>query len=181
MAKTRRFTGLSLSKKDRALLRKMRAKGSMTGRRWRRIQALLLLDQGLSLRQTAAAVGGYGREMSRVAWRYLDRGLTAALGEEPRPGAPRLLDSPQEAAIVALVCGPAPAGRSRWSTTVLAEEVVQRGIADRVGRETVRLVLKTHDLKPWREKNVVRPADRPAVRRLHGRRAAPLRAWTPTE
>lgn len=175
MAKARRFTGLSLSKKDRALLRRLRAKGEMSGRRWRRIQSLLLLDDGLSLRQTAAAVGTYGREVSRVAWRYLDRGLEAALGEEPRPGAPRLLDSPQEAAIVAMVCGPAPEGRGHWTTTVIAEEVVRRGIADRIGRETVRLVLKTHDLKPWREKNVVRSAHRRSVRALHGRRAPVVR------
>jgi putative transposase len=25
-----------------------------------------------------------------------------------------------------------------------------------VGRETVRILLENHDLKPWREKNVVR-------------------------
>ena len=181
MTKDRRFTGLSLSKKDRALLRKLRSKGEMPGRRWRRIQSLLLLDEGLSLRQTAAAVGTYGREVSRVAWRYLDRGLEAALGEEPRPGAPRLLDSPQEAAIVAMVCGPAPEGRGRWTTTVLAEEVVRRGIAERVGRETVRLVLKTHDLKPWREKNVVRPANRHSVRALHGRRTSALRTTASTK
>jgi len=175
----RRFTGLTLTKKDRAALRRMRSKGEMTGRRWRRIQALLLLDKGLSLREAAKAVGGYGREMSRLAWRYLDRGLTVALGEEPRPGGKRLLDSPQEAAIVALVCGPAPAGRSRWTTALLAEEVVRRGIADRAGRETMRLVLKTHDLKPWREKNVVRSANRPGVRRMHGGRAAALRPSSP--
>jgi putative transposase len=181
MTKVRRFTGLSLSRKDRAALQKMRAKGAMTGRRWRRIQALLLLDKGLSLRQTAAAVGGYPREMSRLAWRYLDRGLMVALGEEPRPGGKRLLDSPQEAAIVALVCGPAPEGRSRWTTALLAEEVVRRGISDRAGRETIRMVLKTHDLKPWREKNVVRTANRPGVRGLHGGRAAPVRTRLPTE
>jgi transposase len=159
MRLAQRFTGLSLSKKDRIALRKMRSKGVMTGRRWKRIQTLLLLDQGISARRTAAAIGGYPREVSRVGRRYLARGLDAALGEEPRPGAPRILDSPQEAAIVALVCGPAPTGHSRWTTVLLAEEVVRRRIADRVGRETVRLVLKTHELKPWRKKNVVRAAD----------------------
>jgi transposase len=181
MSKVRRFSGLSLSKKDRAALRKMRAKGLMTARRWRRVQVLLLLDQGLSIRRTAAAVGSYERETSRVARRYLERGLDAALGEEPRPGAPRLLDSPQEAAIVAMVCGPAPPGRGRWTTTLIAEEVVQRGIADRVGRETIRMVLKTHDLKPWREKNVVRSTHRQRVRRLHGRRPPTLRTTPSTE
>src|SRR5262245_13161701 len=114
-----RFTGLSLSKKDRATLRAMKSKGVMSARRWKRVQMLLLLDKGLSARRTAAAVEGYPREVSRVAKRYLASGLEAALGEEPRSGAPRLLDSPQEAAIVALVCGPPPEGRGRWTTTVI--------------------------------------------------------------
>jgi hypothetical protein len=29
-------------------------------------------------------------------------------------------------------------------------------LARRVGRETIRILLQRHDLKPWREKNVVR-------------------------
>ena len=34
----------------------------------------------------------------------------------------------------------------------------RRGIVADVGRETVRQVLAHHELKPWRKKNVVRPA-----------------------
>jgi len=34
--------------------------------------------------------------------------------------------------------------------------VVRRKIAPGIGREAVRLLLESHDLKPWREKNVVR-------------------------
>jgi hypothetical protein len=37
-----------------------------------------------------------------------------------------------------------------------AEQAVERQIVERVGRETIRVVLASHDLKPWREKNVVR-------------------------
>ena len=31
-----------------------------------------------------------------------------------------------------------------------------------VGRETIRILLQSHDLKPWREKNVVVRRDEPA-------------------
>jgi hypothetical protein len=44
-------------------------------------------------------------------------------------------------------------------------------VVDKVGRETVRVVLARHDLKPWREKNVVRSPNRPRVRRPDGGRA----------
>ena len=33
---------------------------------------------------------------------------------------------------------------------------VKRKLVPGVGRETVRILLERHDLKPWREKNVVR-------------------------
>jgi hypothetical protein len=39
---------------------------------------------------------------------------------------------------------------------LLAEETVRRKIAPTIGREAVRIVLRSHDLKPWRETNVVR-------------------------
>jgi hypothetical protein len=40
---------------------------------------------------------------------------------------------------------------------LLAKEVARQGIVTSVGKETVRRLLKSHELKPWREKNVVRP------------------------
>ena len=76
--------------------------------------------------------------------------------ERPRPGKTALLDAPEWKRIVALVCGPPPTGRARWTVRLLTEEVVKRKLVPRVGRETIRVLLESHDLKPWREKNVVR-------------------------
>ena len=58
--------------------------------------------------------------------------------------------------IIAMVCGPPPAGRARWSVRLIAQEAVKRKLVEHVGPETVRILLQSHDLKPWREKNVVR-------------------------
>jgi hypothetical protein len=49
-----------------------------------------------------------------------------------------------------------PEGRARWAVHLLTEEVVKRKLVPRVGRETIRALLESHDLKPWRGKNVVR-------------------------
>jgi putative transposase len=38
---------------------------------------------------------------------------------------------------------------------------VKRKLVPRVGRETIRVLLLHHDLKPWREKNVVVRRDEP--------------------
>ena len=39
---------------------------------------------------------------------------------------------------------------------LIAEEAVKRHLVPRVGREAIRVLLLHHDLKPWRENNVVR-------------------------
>jgi putative transposase len=175
-----RFAGLKLSDKDRSELRRMeRGREHLSSRIWRRVRVLLLLDGGQGIRATALAVGGYPREISRVGKRYLKAGLEHALTEDPRPKPERKLDSSQEAAVVALVCGPPPEGRARWTVRLLAQEASRRGIVEPVGRETIRVVLARQDLKPWREKNVVRPANRSGVRKQDGGRAAPLRPASP--
>jgi hypothetical protein len=47
-------------------------------------------------------------------------------------------------------------GRARWTVRLVTQEAVKRKLVPRVGRETIRILLESHDLKPWREKNVVR-------------------------
>jgi hypothetical protein len=51
-----------------------------------------------------------------------------------------------------MVCGPPPSGRARWTVRLVTKEAVVRGIARNVGRETIRVLLAEHDLKPWRKK-----------------------------
>jgi len=153
-----RFPGLCLRATDRRFLAaQTRAGRAVSARRWKRIRILELLHERWSLAQVAAAVGTYPREVRRVGWRYLDRGVEAALTDEPRPKPPKRLDTRQQAAIVAMVCGPPPAGYARWTVRVTTEETARRGIVADVGRETIRQVLAHHELKPWRKKNVVRP------------------------
>jgi hypothetical protein len=88
--------------------------------------------------------------------RYQQGGLERALYEKQRPGAAALLDDGQRQRIIAMVCSDPPEGRARWTVRLVAEEAVKRRLVPRVGRETVRILLLHHDLKPWREKNVVR-------------------------
>ena len=93
--------------------------------------------------------------MRASARRYEEEGLGTALYEKPRPGKARALNEVQGQRIVAMVCGPPPEGRARWSVRLIAEEAVKRKLAPRVGRETIRILLQSHDLKPWREKKLV--------------------------
>ena len=167
---------LKLTAKDRRQLKALMGGGvEMTSRRWRRIRTLLLLAGGMSAQAAAEAVGTHPREARRVGHRYRAGGLEAALGEDPRPPPPKLLDSTQQAAVVAMVCGPPPTGRARWTVRLVAEQAVKRGIAERLGRETARVTLATSGLKPWREKNVVRSRAHDRVHRADGGRTSALR------
>jgi hypothetical protein len=40
---------------------------------------------------------------------------------------------------------------------LIVEEAIRKRIVAKVGPETIRRMLTRHELKPWREKNVVRP------------------------
>ena len=86
--------------------------------------------------------------------RYRQGGFgTRALYERPRPGKAALLDEQHRQRIDGAGVWPT-AGRPRacWTVRLLTEEVVKRKLVPRVGRETIRVLLENHDLKPWREK-----------------------------
>src|SRR5882672_2127491 len=121
---------MRLSRADRrGLMSELRSKARLPVRRWRRIRILLLLDAGWTLVDAATAVGTFPRESRRVGERYLARGLVAALSDDPRPNRqPKMLDSKQQAAIVAMVCTPPPDGMARWTLVAIAREAVKRKI-----------------------------------------------------
>jgi putative transposase len=118
--------------------------------------ALLRLDGGVSAPQVAAMLELTGQGVRQIAQRYRDGGLEAAVYEGPRPGKKPALDAAQTQKVIALACSPPPAGQARWSIRLLAAEARKRKLVPGVGREVIRIALQDHDLKPWREKNVVR-------------------------
>ena len=145
-----------LRKKERKQITGMLNKGRESARVLRRASILRQLDQGQTAAQVADHVGVAPKTVRAIARRYAEEGLEPALYEKPRPGQRRVLDAGQSQRIIALVCSPPPEGRARWSVRLIAQEAVKRRLARRVGRETIRILLQRHDLKPWREKNMVR-------------------------
>jgi homeodomain-containing protein len=79
-------------------------------------------------------------------------GLESALFERQGRGAKPLLEKSEKQRIIAMVCGPPPEGNARWTVRLVTEQAVKRKFVPQVGRETVRILLLSHDLKPWREK-----------------------------
>ena len=120
------------------------------------LRALVLrqLADGQTIRKVARNVSLTPKTVWLTSQRYQQGGLDRALYEGARPGKEARLDAQQRQRIVALVCSPPPEGRARWTVRLLAEEAVKRKLVPGVGRETVRILLESHDLKPWQ--NVVR-------------------------
>ena len=145
-----------LSKGDREKLNAILSGGVQAVRTVLRALALCRLNEGRSASQVAAEVRLTSKAVREIGRRYEDGGLESALYERPRPGAAAVLDASQKQRIIAMVCSEPPEGRARWTVRLVAEEAVKRRLVAQVGRETIRLLLLHHDLKPRREKNVVR-------------------------
>ncbi len=165
---------VQLGKKDRKQIAGMLNKGRESARVLRRASILRQLDQGQTAAQVAWNVGVAPKTVRAVARRCEEEGWEQALYEKPRPGKRRVLDAGQSQRIIALVCSPPPEGRARWSVRLIAQQAVKRKLAPQVGRETIRILLQSHDLKPWREKNVVRGGTGRGIPPAHGRRARPV-------
>ena len=133
----------------------MLTKGRESARVLRRASILGQLDRGQKAAQVAASVCVAAKTVRAVARRYEEQGLESALYEKPRPGKQRALDIGQSQRIIAMVCGSPPKGMARWSVRLIASEAVKRKLAPQVGRETIRILLQSHELKPWREKKLV--------------------------
>jgi transposase len=141
------------------------------------LRALVLrqLADGVTAPHVAKTVPLTPKAIRQIAHRYNSSGLNAALYDKQRPGAHEVLDDSQKQRIIAMVCSQAPEGRARWTVRLIVEEAVKRKLVPKVGRETIRVLLQSHELKPWREKNVVRGGVDPSIHRKHGRHAGHLR------
>ena len=140
-----------------------------------RALALSELAAGVAAPQVAQSVPLTAKAIRELAHRYRRGGLDRALYDKQRPGASQILDTSQKQRIVAMVCSQPPEGRARWTVRLVAKEAIRRKLVPRVGRETIRVLLESHDLKPWREKNVVRGRVDLAVHSQDGGRAGAVR------
>jgi len=149
-----------ISARDRKTLGTLLSGGVQQVRVILRALALVQLAEGVSAPRIASFVQLTPQAIRRIGHRYRQGGLGRALYEKDRPGAVPVLEQSQRQRIIAMVCSDPPEGRARWTVRLVAEEAVKRKLVPKVGRETIRILLLHHDLKPWREKNVVRRGTR---------------------
>ena len=147
---------VEVAKKARKELEKLLSGGIQQVRVVLRAVALLQVTKGVSAPRISGMIPLTPLAIRKVGHRYRQEGLERARYEKERPGAASLLADSEKQRIIAMVCSDPPEGCARWTVRLVAEEAVKRRLVPRVGRETIGILLLHHDLKPWREKNVVR-------------------------
>ena len=147
---------IEVTRKDEKALEEFLSGGVQAVRAVLRGMALRQLAKGVSAPRIAEFIPLTPQAIRKVGHRYAEGGLERALYEKERPGAAALLEDSQKQRIIAMVCAAPPEGHARWTVRLVAEQAVKKRLVPRVGRETIRMLLLSHDLKPWREKNVVR-------------------------
>ncbi|MFM5068533.1 IS630 family transposase [Aeromonas veronii] len=150
---------VELTKEERELLQQKTSKGQLSARELKRINILLMADDGRFKDQDIAEALTVGTStVYRTKRDFVESGLAVALQEGARPGGKRLLDMNQEALLVSLACSEPPVGRCRWTLTLLGERLVALSDLESVSIETIRRRLKDKAIKPWQKKMWCLPA-----------------------
>lgn len=137
-----------LTEEERKQLEGLVRTGKAAAAKRLKAQILLKADagpegSGWTDRQVAEALEVSGANVHGTRQAYVEQGLEAALERKRRSGnSRRKLDGAQEARLIALACGPAPAGRARWTLRLLADKLVELEIVDSTSKDSVHRVLK---------------------------------------
>jgi transposase len=116
-----------------------------------RAHALNLRSKGYTAAEVADILEITPRTVINITNTYEEGGLERALKDDPRPGAVPKFDDRIKAKIVAVVCTDPPKGFDRWTLELLKERVQRDGIVESISKETIRVILQEHDLKPWQQ------------------------------
>jgi hypothetical protein len=82
--------------------------------------------------------------VERTRRQLVEEGFDAVLTRKSNPNSARrrIFDGAAEAKLIALTCGPAPAGYAKWSLRLLEEKVVKLHIVESASDNTIGRILK---------------------------------------
>lgn len=124
-----------------------------------RARILLLSHEKKTNPQIVGALNCALRMICNVRRRYQTcHTALEAIKDAPRSGQPKKITPRHEAFVIATACTKAPPGHNHWTLPELRKALLARYKKLRsVSDERIRQMLLASALKPWREKNVVRP------------------------
>ena len=138
-----------------------------------RARILIKIDEGWKVPKVAAVLGVSEGKVCRVKRRYAEPGLDGVLHDRVPANRFRKLDQKGEAHLIALACSDAPEGHDQWTLQLLADRMVELGLAECLSYETVRLRPEKHP-QALAKTPVIHRANERGVCGGHGGRAGPL-------
>lgn len=171
MRKKRVRIVVRLKPADVAYLKGIVKSGTRKAREITRARILLLSHQKKTNVEIIAALGCSQFAITSLRIRFLKRkrDVKAAIVDAPRSGTPKKILPEHEAFVIATACTDAPTGHAHWTLAALKKALLEAHIElKRVGHERIRQILLKNKLKPWREKNVVRPEAHSHLSRADG-------------
>jgi transposase len=135
---------VNLTVDEHAALTQLVQRERVSGLKRLRASILLKADEGLTDQEIADDLEAGVATVERVRKRCCERGLEAALERKRQdsPSRPRKLDGASEARLVQIACSAPPAGRARWTISLLAARLVELNVFDAVSPSTVQRGLK---------------------------------------
>ncbi len=138
-----------LSAEERDQLAALIGSGKRSARLLTKARILLKADvwkagEGWSDSRIAEALDTSVTPIERTRRQLVEEGFDAALTHKynPKSARPRIFDGAAEAKLIALACGPAPAGYARWTLSLLEEKVVELNIVEKASDNTIGRTLK---------------------------------------
>ncbi len=141
-----------LTEKERKELLGLIKKGKERARKLSHARILLEADEsnqgsGLKDAEISSRVHVSVATIERVRKQCVEEGIERALNHKlPHKTRAKKLDGKAQAKLTQLACSQAPEGRSRWTVSLLANELVKLEVVESIADETVRLALKKMNL-----------------------------------
>jgi Homeodomain-like domain len=138
-----------LSEAERARLEEFIRKGKRAGHLLTKARILLKADvseagDGWSDSRISEGLDTSIPTIERTRRQLVEEGFEAVLTRKynPKSAPRRIFDGAAEAKLIALACGPAPAGRAKWTLRLLEEKVVELQIVESASDNTIGRTLK---------------------------------------
>jgi len=135
---------VTLAKEERKMLNEIINKGKYSAEKRKRAQALLLAEKNYTDDMISDRTGLSRRGLEQLRQRFVEEGFEITVEGKPRGHRPKALNGADEARLVALVCGPKPDGRTRWTLRLLADKwtTLAHTETKSISYETIRKTLK---------------------------------------
>ena len=139
---------VTLTKEEREQLTAIISKGSHSAQQYRNAYILLNCDESehnekIINEEVSRVLKVSMRMIDRVKQRFVEDGFESCLERKPVvKKKTKKIDGEIEAHLIALSCGKAPDGFSKWSLRLLADKMVELRYVDDISYETIRKALK---------------------------------------